>query len=87
MPHALDSDWKKPATELIENMDELDIDDLEILDSRYREFAITSMSLARFARVKIKAIQKRQAGLINDALMLENECEEIYKRLPAWARW
>ena len=43
--------------------------------------------LACYADWKASAILERQAGNIIAAQSYEAQCETIYKKLPAWAKW
>lgn len=43
--------------------------------------------LAAYAVMKRRAIYLREAGEIREALRVEARCDDIYKRLPEWARW
>jgi hypothetical protein len=43
--------------------------------------------LGMYARIKARAIQARQEGLIAMALSLESRCDALYRALPGRARW
>ena len=43
--------------------------------------------LSLYASCKISAKSYRENGQITKALANEKYCENVYKRLPMWARW
>jgi hypothetical protein len=43
--------------------------------------------LSTYASYKARAIELRLSGQISVAQKLEDACDDIYARLPAWARW
>lgn len=44
-------------------------------------------TLHGYAETKSKAMKFRIAGCVTKAISLEQICEGLYRRLPAWARW
>ena len=61
--------------------------DCEVFPDDLRAIATVYDRLAKYARVKADAMSARQAGRIVFALRAEQQCDEIYSALPAWARW
>lgn len=56
---------------------------VEELEAFYKAFS----GLASYAQTKAKAMRARVDGRINAALLDEEDCEVIYKRLPDAAKW
>ncbi len=48
---------------------------------------IALMSLVTYAWNKITAMQKRLDGDIASAILFEDACEKMYRKLPEFARW
>lgn len=42
---------------------------------------------AEYAKTLAQAMRHRKAGSIASAALLENQCDAIYRNMPAWARW
>lgn len=51
------------------------------------EAAVVLDDLAEYARKKRLAVAYRTDGNILESWHYEGQCEVIYGRLPAWARW
>jgi len=64
------------------NLDEHTIDPAEL-----REVADTLIKLAMYARLKANAMEQRSTGRMRNAEQLETRCENIYQKLPDWAKW
>jgi hypothetical protein len=47
----------------------------------------TVVALTRYAETKSEAMEARESGDIPKALILEQRCDEIYQRIPRFARW
>lgn len=56
---------------------------VEELEAYHKAFT----GLASYAQTKAKAMRARVDGRINAALLDEEDCEAIYKRLPDAAKW
>lgn len=44
-------------------------------------------SMRRYAKAKVMAIDFREASAIEDAIVYESICDQIYSELPEWAQW
>jgi hypothetical protein len=51
------------------------------------EAMLTFADLAEYARNKRLAVVHRADGKILEASHYESQCDILYVRLPAWARW
>jgi hypothetical protein len=49
--------------------------------------AITHPKLKTYAKTKARAMKARTSGDIAKALLLEDQCDRIYRRLPANLQW
>ena len=65
---------------LFPNLDDISDDDRE-------HYADVFRGLVAYCEAKTKACEARLEGEITHAVYLEHICEEIYNRLPKWARW
>lgn len=54
---------------------------------RPRGYLRATQVLALYAHRKANAIESRLAGLIENALSHEEQCEELFAMLPRFARW
>jgi hypothetical protein len=54
---------------------------------RPRGFTRAASMVARYAARKADAMRFRAAGRITAAQIAEETCDQIYARLPAFARW
>lgn len=71
----------------VENLDGMFPDDLV----KYAQDALTMAAYATllggYAKAKAEAMRHRSAGRIQEALRLEQECDNLYQELPHTARW
>lgn len=44
-------------------------------------------ALLRYAQTKAMAMELRLAGKVEQARMLEADCEAVYDTMPRWCRW
>lgn len=87
---------------MVPNLDAMELDELMAFAKKYcRTQAYKELfpngalsmrkhvtdQLACYADWKASAIMERQAGHVAAALSYEKNCENIYKKLPAWAKW
>lgn len=67
----------------VPNMDCLDADELRDIGDDNRAPVV----VRKYANTKRKAVLARLAGRIADAMNHEDDCERIYKSMPAELRW
>lgn len=60
---------------------------MAMLKSISKEVTRAAMDLRKYASTKLRAMRVRKAGLITQALELEDQCDAIYGKLPEWAQW
>jgi hypothetical protein len=63
------------------------LDDLSADDAEYRRAAGVLDALASYCRLKAMAVQSRRIGNLTVARGCDARLEEMYNRLPGWARW
>ena len=79
---------KDCLSELIPNCDAFQLP-VEAREQRelFKSYSETFAMLARYCEAKEDAMTLRLKGSIKSALRLESACDEIYARLPLWAKW
>lgn len=58
-----------------------------LFPSKPTGYVRVTRDLGCYASNKATAMKCRLAGTIESALIYERICEDIYNRLPEWARW
>ena len=64
----------------MENLDCVDITDLDAYQATFKQ-------LAFYCALKKNAMKERLQGRISYAIRYEDKCEDIYRKLPEWAKW
>jgi hypothetical protein len=60
---------------------------VRLFPTKPRGYVTATIDLSHYASNKAVAINERLKGNIQAALIYEKICEDIYNRLPTFARW